>query len=70
MLERDGIEMIARSNFVYTVENGQITRLRMFTSEPKLSKPLACRSETLTPPESARYCAAISRRDLEPKENS
>jgi ketosteroid isomerase-like protein len=30
MLGRDGIEVIARSNFVYTVENGQITRLRMF----------------------------------------
>jgi ketosteroid isomerase-like protein len=27
---RDGIEVIARSAFVYTVENGQITRLRMF----------------------------------------
>ena len=27
---RDGIEVIARSTFVYTVENGQITRLRMF----------------------------------------
>ena len=30
MQGRDGIEVIARSNFVYTVENGQITRLRMF----------------------------------------
>jgi ketosteroid isomerase-like protein len=30
MLGRDGIEVIARSNFVHTVENGQITRLRMF----------------------------------------
>jgi ketosteroid isomerase-like protein len=27
---RDGIEVIARSTFVYTVESGQITRLRMF----------------------------------------
>ena len=27
---RDGIEVVARSFFVYTVENGQITRLRMF----------------------------------------
>jgi ketosteroid isomerase-like protein len=27
---RDGIEVTARSTFVYTVENGQITRLRMF----------------------------------------
>jgi ketosteroid isomerase-like protein len=27
---RDGVEVIARSTFVYTVEDGQITRLRMF----------------------------------------
>jgi ketosteroid isomerase-like protein len=27
---REGIEVIARSTFVFTVENGQITRLRMF----------------------------------------
>jgi ketosteroid isomerase-like protein len=27
---RDGIEVIARSVFVFTVENGQITRLRLF----------------------------------------
>jgi ketosteroid isomerase-like protein len=27
---RQGIEVIARSTFVYTVEKGQITRLRMF----------------------------------------
>ena len=27
---REGIEVTARSTFVYTVENGQITRLRMF----------------------------------------
>jgi ketosteroid isomerase-like protein len=27
---RDGMEVIARSTFVYTVENGQIIRLRMF----------------------------------------
>ena len=27
---REGIEVIARSAFVYTVEGGQITRLRMF----------------------------------------
>jgi ketosteroid isomerase-like protein len=30
MRGRDGIEVIARSTSVYTVENGQITRLRMF----------------------------------------
>jgi ketosteroid isomerase-like protein len=27
---RQGIEVIARSTFVFTVENGQITRLRLF----------------------------------------
>jgi ketosteroid isomerase-like protein len=27
---RDGIEVTARSTFVYTVEGGQISRLRMF----------------------------------------
>lgn len=27
---REGIKVIARSTFVYTFENGQITRLRMF----------------------------------------
>ena len=27
---REGIEVIARSTFVFTVENGRITRLRMF----------------------------------------
>jgi ketosteroid isomerase-like protein len=27
---RDGIEVVARSSFVYRVERGQITRLRMF----------------------------------------
>jgi ketosteroid isomerase-like protein len=27
---REGIEVVARSTFVYTVESGQITRLRMF----------------------------------------
>jgi ketosteroid isomerase-like protein len=27
---REGIEVVARSTFVYTVERGQITRLRMF----------------------------------------
>ncbi len=27
---RDGIEVVARSTFVFTVENGQITRLRLF----------------------------------------
>jgi ketosteroid isomerase-like protein len=27
---RDGMEVVARSTFVFTVENGQITRLRLF----------------------------------------
>jgi ketosteroid isomerase-like protein len=30
MRGRDGIEVSARSTFVFTVENGQVTRLRMF----------------------------------------
>jgi ketosteroid isomerase-like protein len=30
MRGRDGMEVIARSTFVYTVENAQITRVRMF----------------------------------------
>ena len=30
MRGRDGIEVTARSTFVFTVENGQITHLRMF----------------------------------------
>src|SRR3954468_1837346 len=30
MRGRDGIEVSARSTFVYTIENGQITRFRLF----------------------------------------
>jgi ketosteroid isomerase-like protein len=30
MRGREGVEVIARSTYVYTVENGEITRLRMF----------------------------------------
>ncbi|HEX6116143.1 MAG TPA: nuclear transport factor 2 family protein [Solirubrobacterales bacterium] len=30
MRGREGVEVVARSTFVFTVENGQITRLRMF----------------------------------------
>ena len=30
---RQGIEVVARRPFVYTVENGQITRQRMFQDE-------------------------------------
>jgi ketosteroid isomerase-like protein len=33
MRGRQGIEVIARSTFVFTVENGQITRLRMFQEQ-------------------------------------
>jgi ketosteroid isomerase-like protein len=33
MRGREGMEVIARSTFVYTVENGQITRLRMFQEQ-------------------------------------
>jgi ketosteroid isomerase-like protein len=33
MRGRQGIEVVARSTFVYTVENGQITRLRMFQEQ-------------------------------------
>ena len=30
ILGRQGIEVVARSTFVYTVENGQVTRQRLF----------------------------------------
>ena len=33
MYGRDGIEVVARSTFVFTVENGQITRQRLFQEE-------------------------------------
>jgi uncharacterized protein len=33
MQGRDGIEVVARSALVYTVENGQITRLRLFQDQ-------------------------------------
>jgi ketosteroid isomerase-like protein len=32
---REGIEVVARSTFVFTVENGQITRQRLFQEEVK-----------------------------------
>jgi ketosteroid isomerase-like protein len=32
---REGVEVVARSAFVYTVENRQITRLRMFQEQAK-----------------------------------
>lgn len=31
--KRQGIEVVARSTFVFTVENGRITRLRMFQEQ-------------------------------------
>jgi ketosteroid isomerase-like protein len=33
MRGRQGIEVVARSTFVFTVENGQITRLRLFQEQ-------------------------------------
>jgi ketosteroid isomerase-like protein len=33
MRGREGIEVVARSTFVFTVENGQITRYRMFQDQ-------------------------------------
>jgi ketosteroid isomerase-like protein len=36
--EREGIEVIARSAFVFTVENGQITRQRMFQERAEALK--------------------------------
>src|SRR3954447_19704208 len=36
---RQGIELVARSTFVFTVQNGQITRLRMARRKSKPSKP-------------------------------
>jgi ketosteroid isomerase-like protein len=30
---REGVEVTARATWVYTVENGQITRLRLFQEE-------------------------------------
>ena len=41
---RQGIEVIARSTFVFTVESGLITRQRMFRSQPRPSKPPGSRS--------------------------
>ena len=38
MRGRDGIEVIARSTFVYTVENGQVTRLRLFQERAEALK--------------------------------
>jgi ketosteroid isomerase-like protein len=38
MRGRDGMEVIARSTFVYTVEDGQITRLRMFQEQDEALK--------------------------------
>jgi ketosteroid isomerase-like protein len=38
MRGRGGVEVIARSTFVYTVEDGQITRLRMFQEQDEALK--------------------------------
>jgi ketosteroid isomerase-like protein len=35
MRGREGIEVSARSTFVYTIENGQITRFRLFQERPE-----------------------------------
>jgi ketosteroid isomerase-like protein len=41
---REGIEVIARSTFVFTVENGQITRLRMFQERAEALQAVGLRS--------------------------
>ena len=40
---REGIEVIARSAFVFTVENGQITRLRLFQERAEALKAAGLR---------------------------
>jgi ketosteroid isomerase-like protein len=40
---REGIEVIARSAFVFTVENGQITRQRMFQERAEALKAVGLR---------------------------
>jgi ketosteroid isomerase-like protein len=42
MRGRQEIEVSARSTFVWTVENGQITRFRMFQERARPSKPSGC----------------------------
>jgi ketosteroid isomerase-like protein len=43
MRGREGIEVTARSTFVYTVENGQITRLRMFQEQAEALEAVGLR---------------------------
>ena len=40
---RQGIEVVARSTFVYTVENGQITRFRMFQEQDEALEAVGLR---------------------------
>jgi len=40
---RDGIEVVARSTFVLTVENGQITRLRLFQEQAEALESVGLR---------------------------
>ena len=44
MRGRQGIEVIARSTFVYTVENGQVTRLRLFQERAEALEAAGLRS--------------------------
>jgi ketosteroid isomerase-like protein len=43
MWGRDGVEVTARSTSVYTVENGQITRLRLFQEKDEALKAVGLR---------------------------
>ena len=60
---RDGIEVVARATFVYTVENRRVTRLRMFQEQTKPSKPPGCGSRA-APPVSLE---AVSRLTVPPR---
>ena len=40
---RQGIEVVARSTFVFTFENGQITRLRLFQEQAEALEAVALR---------------------------
>ena len=42
---RQGIEVVARSTFVFTVENGQITRLRMFQEQAEALEAAGLRDQ-------------------------
>jgi len=47
MRGRDGLEVIARSTLVYTVESGQITRLRMFQEREEALEAVGLREYDL-----------------------